>query len=54
MASLILLGGVGFFLYGTFIDPEIYDKILSNYLPNDELKEVEITEEIYQEIKKYI
>ncbi len=48
MASLILLGGVGFFLYGTFIDPEIYDKILSNYLPNDELKEVEITEEAYE------
>lgn len=48
LASLILLGGLGLFVYGTFIDPEIYNKILSQYIPNSELKEVEITEETYE------
>ena len=47
-ASLILLCGLGFFIYGTFVDPEIYDKLLSNYLPQDELREIEITEEAYE------
>ena len=46
-ASIILLGGIGFIVYGTVIDRDLFDRILSNYIPDNNLSEVEITEEDY-------
>lgn len=46
VALFLLLIGGGLFLYGNFIDPNIYNKLLG-FANKDNLTEVVITEEIY-------
>ena len=46
VALFLLLIGGGLFLYGNFIDPNIYNKLLG-FADKDKLTEVVITEEVY-------